>query len=415
MFSPRQLGIGIAIGATAGVAGTYLLLKPVHEAPTAPSAVSHPAAKYGLPQSNHLRLFEGYISDFDPRTRNPAYVLECITKESSSGEGNRESVAFYEDEGIDKRFRNRLDDFRRSGYDRGHLAPAADHKSSQAAMKATFSLSNISPQVGAGFNRDYWARFERFVKLLSRSCDRVYIATGPLYLPKASGQGGFEMQYPLIGNAPRLVAVPTHFFKVILAEPPAGADGSKAAGSSQKKMVVGAFVMPNAPIDPTTPLSAFAVPLTALEEASGLDFFPAYLNDSRRAALDTTALSWQALGRTQMQQATPALKAELLSLLAADPSLEPQAASSSGAPSTSQPQSPATKQRPMAVSMRPFPTGAGGMGAVHVCEHVDCKLPAEDWFQAAQAARNSSSVSSAEQPAGKLPLKGEKSNGKHAR
>lgn len=52
------------------------------------------------------------------------------------------------------------------------------------------------------------------------------------------------------------------------------------------------------------------------------------------------------------------------------------------------------------------------MGAVHVCEHVDCKLPAEDWFQAAQAARNSNAVPAVEQPAGKL--KSDRSNGKHA-
>lgn len=53
---------------------------------------------------------------------------------------------------------------------------------------------------------------------------------------------------------------------------------------------------------------------------AGLDFFPGYLNASRRAALDTTALGWQALGRAQMQSSA-ALQSELQSLLAADPSL----------------------------------------------------------------------------------------------
>ena len=43
-------------------------------------------------------------------------------------------------------------------YDRGHLAPAADHKGSQKAMEETFTLSNISPQVGKGFNRCAAAR-----------------------------------------------------------------------------------------------------------------------------------------------------------------------------------------------------------------------------------------------------------------
>lgn len=52
--------------------------------------------------------------------------------------------------GIERRFRSKLDDFRGSGYDRGHLAPAANHKSSQAAMDDTFSLTNMSPQVWRG-------------------------------------------------------------------------------------------------------------------------------------------------------------------------------------------------------------------------------------------------------------------------
>ncbi len=74
------------------------------------------------------------------------------------------------------------------------------------------------------------------------------------------------------GEAPRLVAVPTHFYKVILAETDAKSGGgllpSKASLSGSTR-VVGAFVMPNQAIDPTTPLAAFAVPITALEEASG--------------------------------------------------------------------------------------------------------------------------------------------------
>lgn len=51
--------------------------------------ISHPAAKHGLPASEQLRIFQGYVSSFDPRTRNPQYVLEHITRNSASGEGNR--------------------------------------------------------------------------------------------------------------------------------------------------------------------------------------------------------------------------------------------------------------------------------------------------------------------------------------
>ena len=68
-------------------------------------------------------------------------------------------------------------------------------------------------------DRDYWARFERFVKTVAKSADEVYIVTGPLYVPKPSPNGkGYIMAHPMIGEPPRMVAVPTHFFKVVLAE-----------------------------------------------------------------------------------------------------------------------------------------------------------------------------------------------------
>ena len=55
--------------------------------------------------------------------------------------------------------------------------------------------------------RDYWARFERFVSLLTRTCDDVYIVTGPLYLPSKTPLG-FMMQHPMIGAFPSAVLRP---------------------------------------------------------------------------------------------------------------------------------------------------------------------------------------------------------------
>jgi DNA/RNA endonuclease G (NUC1) len=67
--------------------------------------------------------------------------------QSVSGDGERVNSDFKEDKGLDAALRSRLADFKGSGYDKGHLAPAANHKGSQAAMDDTFVLSNISPQV----------------------------------------------------------------------------------------------------------------------------------------------------------------------------------------------------------------------------------------------------------------------------
>lgn len=136
-------------------------------------------------------------------------------------------------------------------------------------------------QVGKGFNQDYWARFEKFAKDVVKRADDVYIVTGPMFTPSLDPSGGLKMQYKLLGAFPETVAVPTHYYKVILAESKDKAGNTTAA--------VGAFVMPNAPIDPKTPLLAFAMPVEVVESVTGVKFFPGYLSDSRRAAVDASA------------------------------------------------------------------------------------------------------------------------------
>jgi endonuclease G, mitochondrial len=83
-------------------------------------------------------------------------VFEHITKESlARGEGvDRSKSRFQEDEAIPEKFRAKLSDYFNSGYDRGHMVPAADAKTTQEALSETFLLSNVAPQVGNGFNRD---------------------------------------------------------------------------------------------------------------------------------------------------------------------------------------------------------------------------------------------------------------------
>lgn len=175
-------------------------------------------------------------------------------------------------------FRGKLKDYFRSGYDRGHQVPAADAKFSQEAMNDTFFLSNMCPQVGDGFNRDYWAHFEDFCRRLTTKYASVRIITGPLYLPKLHPDGKYRVSYEVIGSPPN-IAVPTHFYKVIVGE-----GAVDAAGNSVGPVAVGAFVMPNAVIDNKTPLTEFVAPLEIVERASGVQFLP-LLQPERRKEL----------------------------------------------------------------------------------------------------------------------------------
>ncbi|KAJ5085049.1 hypothetical protein N7532_009820 [Penicillium argentinense] len=201
---------------------------------------------------------------YDRRTRNPSWVAEHITPQSLAiKDADRKHSTFAEDTSIPALFRAKLADYFRSGYDRGHQVPAADAKWSQEAMDGTFLLSNMCPQVGEGFNRDYWAHFEDFGRKLASRYPSVRIVTGPLYLPRRDPDGKWRVNYEVIGNPPN-VAVPTHFYKVIYAE-----DGTNSPTS---KVALGAFVLPNARIPNEKSLSDFEVPLEAVERASGLEF-----------------------------------------------------------------------------------------------------------------------------------------------
>ena len=145
------------------------------------------------------------------------------------------------------------------------------------------------------------AFFPSHVAYNIQTCDEVFVTTGPLYLPAfdrnwnknervaissndSSGSDGgqragrWRMSYPLIGEPPSLVAVPTHFYKVILAEQ----SSKRNTNNSQEKRTysVAAFVIPNAYIDPATPLASFLVPIDALESVAGVKFHKYLINES---------------------------------------------------------------------------------------------------------------------------------------
>jgi endonuclease G len=220
--------------------------------------------EYGFPGPvADVAARQALISSYDRRTRNPHWVVEHITPASLAvRDGDRKHSAFLEDDSVPPQFRAHLKAYYRRGYDRGHQVPAADAKWSQKAMDESFYLSNMCPQVGEGFNRDYWAHFEDFCRRLTVKYPSVRIVTGPLYLPRKDPvDNKWYVKYEMIGSPPS-VAVPTHFYKVIFAE-----DG-RAGGN----VALGAFVLPNAPISNDKPITDFEVPLEAVERASGLEF-----------------------------------------------------------------------------------------------------------------------------------------------
>lgn len=94
-------------------------------------------------------------------------------------------------------------DYKHSGYDRGHLAPAADMSYDKKILKESFLYSNISPQ-RPGFNRGIWKHLEQKFRDYAKKYNTVYIVTGPI----------FGDNDTTIGN--NSVDVPKAFFKAAL-------------------------------------------------------------------------------------------------------------------------------------------------------------------------------------------------------
>ncbi len=154
-------------------------------------------------------------------------------------------------------------DYKGSGFDKGHLAPAADMGWDEEVMQESFYLSNISPQAPA-FNRGGWKHLEEQVRQWARDNGSVYVVTGPV----------FQEDMPSVGE--NRVAVPGLFYKVILHY-----DGAHTKGIG--------FLMPNQ--NCSRSLQQYAVPIDSVEKVARINFFPALPDDQERVVEKMVCLS----------------------------------------------------------------------------------------------------------------------------
>lgn len=262
-------GLSLAFGAVLGAGVTNWRLHDksgsdcLYPIVQAASEVSLPPVsgitRFGLPGFSQLKTRQSHMLSYDPRLRGPAWVLEQLKSERIQGMADRSHCNFREDESIHPYHRATNSDFKGSGFDRGHLAAAANHKWSQQAMDETFILSNVYPQ-NPNLNQYAWNNLEQYCRSLTKSNRNVYVCSGPLFLPKMEADGKMYVKYQVIGT--NNVAVPTHFFKVVVLE--------KFNGEIELRP----YVMPNCPVDEKIPLERFLVPVESIERAAGLLFVP---------------------------------------------------------------------------------------------------------------------------------------------
>lgn len=152
-------------------------------------------------------------------------------------------------------------DYTRSGYTRGHLAPAGDMAFDQVAMNESFQMSNMSPQIES-FNGGIWNELEQAVRDWAYDNERLFVVTGPVLnqkIIKKIGENG--------------VSVPTYFYKVVI-----------DLNGREKKGV--AFIIENDRSD--IHLKEYAVSIDSVEKFTGIDFYPDILVDELEEELEST-------------------------------------------------------------------------------------------------------------------------------
>ena len=168
----------------------------------------------------------------------------------------KKKVNYRIDSKVPENHRVVYDDYTNTGFHRGHLAPAASMKWSAHAMKDSFFMTNMAPQVGNGFNNGIWKSLERRMRTWACQRDILYVVTGPLYEDRPIKKLVYDGDGDGKDDNGVLVDVPSHFFKIAL---------------DAKRMEAIAFILPNQVLEKSD-LPKYLRSIDEIEARSRLDF-----------------------------------------------------------------------------------------------------------------------------------------------
>ncbi len=213
--------------------------------------------------TNQIVEHLAYTLSYNETHEQADWVAYELTKEEAESEVVSRDDDFREDPDVSTGSA-KLNDYKSSGFDRGHLCPAADNKWSETAMSESFFMSNMCPQIHE-FNDGKWKYLEYQMRDWAIMYGKIYIVTGPVL---TSG-------LPSIGESE--VSVPEFFYKVIV-------DGDTKKGIG--------FIMPHVDIEDS--FKNYAVSIDEVEAKTGIDFFPNLDKDTETQIESTLNLSeWE--------------------------------------------------------------------------------------------------------------------------
>ncbi|HEY0130721.1 MAG TPA: DNA/RNA non-specific endonuclease [Allosphingosinicella sp.] len=216
---------------------------------------------------------EGYLLSFNVDTQSPDWVVERLKQADLVGPASR-TDKFVDDPALPPEVDADNADYLKTGFDRGHQAPAADAKFSQKVMDESFYFTNMSPQRGIGMNRGAWKFLEEATRswVLCGGHPDLYVITGPIY-------GQLEGNPRSIGTPP--VAVPRAYYKIVY-----DANLGRAVG----------FVLPNTKIGSRIDLQDYVWKIADIETETGLNFFRTMDQRTQAQMKDNPGVAWQHSG-----------------------------------------------------------------------------------------------------------------------
>lgn len=195
--------------------------------------------------------YSGYAVIYSNATETPLASAEYLTREHMEEPHPARSDDFHPDEHIPEQYRSELSDYRHSGFDRGHMAPAEDMWN-EVCEHESFSLANMIPQ-NPDDNRHLWEGIEASTRYLADREGSLYVVTGPIFY-------GHDLRR-LDGH----VLVPTYIFKAIY-------DPAKHAAA--------AYLAQNA-----SGTRYAVISIRKLDSLCGLSVFPGFSEDVRMLRL----------------------------------------------------------------------------------------------------------------------------------
>ena len=206
-----------------------------------------------LPSSirgSEIYYYKDYAISYNEDFEQADWVAYILTRENLTKPWSERIDNFRPDPAISSGSAT-PNDYRGSGYDRGHMVPAADMAYDPEAMDETFLMSNISPQ-SRNFNQGIWRELEELTRDWAKKFGRLYVVSGPVLSQEPKGYIGKDND----------VAVPVAYFKVLL-----------DLDEPEQKGI--AFVLDNEVN--YEPLYKFTTSIDAVEELTGIDFFEDFM------------------------------------------------------------------------------------------------------------------------------------------